>query len=94
MGLEGEGSGGRGGGKWGERGREVGVGYPPVHPLFFDLNKNISIYLQYKTIHAFRDITTRTRRFPETIVYSKKWSRWFEPLHGISYINNSIQYRT
>ena len=25
MGLEGEGSGGRGGGKWGERGREVGV---------------------------------------------------------------------
>ena len=41
MGLEGEGSGGRGGGKWvkgggkwGERGREVGVGYPPVHPLY------------------------------------------------------------
>ena len=22
-----------GGGKWGERGREVGIGYPPVHPL-------------------------------------------------------------
>ena len=38
--------------------------------IFFDLNKNISIYLRYKTIHAFRDITTRTRRFPETIVYS------------------------
>ena len=37
MGLEGEGRGGgsgvKGGGKWGERGREVGVGYPPVHPL-------------------------------------------------------------
>ena len=33
MGLEGEGSGGRGGGKWGERGREAGIGYPPVHPL-------------------------------------------------------------
>ena len=33
MGLEGEGSGGRGGGKWGERGREVGIGYPPVHSL-------------------------------------------------------------
>ena len=32
MGLEGEGSGG--GGKWGERGREVGVGYPPVHPSY------------------------------------------------------------
>ena len=33
MGFEGEGSGSKGGGKWGERGREVGVGYPPVHPL-------------------------------------------------------------
>ena len=31
--MEGEGSGGRGGGKWGERGREAGIGYPPVHPL-------------------------------------------------------------
>ena len=38
MGEKGEGSGGKGGGKWGERGREVGgrelgIGYPPVHPL-------------------------------------------------------------
>ena len=33
MGLEGEGSGGRGGGKLGERGRESGIGHPPVHPL-------------------------------------------------------------
>ena len=33
VGLEVEGSGGRGGGKWDERGREVGIGYPPVHPL-------------------------------------------------------------
>ena len=33
MGLEGEGSGVKGGGKWGERGREVWIGYPPVHPL-------------------------------------------------------------
>ena len=33
MGGEGEGSGVKGGGKWGERGREVGVAYPPVHPL-------------------------------------------------------------
>ena len=31
--MEGEGSGGRGVGKWGERGREAGIGYPPVHPL-------------------------------------------------------------
>ena len=30
MGEKGEGS---GGGKWGERGRELGMGYPPVHPL-------------------------------------------------------------
>ena len=36
MGGEGEGSGVKGGGKWGERGREVGVGYPPVHPLYKD----------------------------------------------------------
>ena len=33
VGGEGEGSGGRGGGKRVERGREVGIGYPPVHPL-------------------------------------------------------------
>ena len=33
MGGEGEGSGVKGGGKWGERGREVGLGTPPVHPL-------------------------------------------------------------
>ena len=46
MGLEGEGCGGRGGRKWGERGREVGIGYPPpppppppVHPLTTLLNK-------------------------------------------------------
>ena len=44
MGLEGEGSGGRGGGKWGERGREVGVGYPPVHPLY---NYNFFFILSY-----------------------------------------------
>ena len=31
--MEGDGSGDRGGGRWGERGREVGIGYPPVHPL-------------------------------------------------------------
>ena len=34
MGEKGEGSGGEGGGKWGERGRELGIGYPPVHPLY------------------------------------------------------------
>ena len=33
MGEKGEGSGGEGGGKWGKRGRELGMGYPPVHPL-------------------------------------------------------------
>ena len=45
MGLEGEGSGGRGGGKWGERGREVGVGYPPVHPLLIIFDKSQSTTL-------------------------------------------------
>ena len=40
MGEKGEGSGGKGGGNWRERGRELGgkgrelgMGYPPVHPL-------------------------------------------------------------
>ena len=33
MGEKGEGSGGKGGGNLGERGRELGMGYPPVHPL-------------------------------------------------------------
>ena len=33
MGEKGEGTGGKGGGNWGERGRELGMGYPPVHPL-------------------------------------------------------------
>ena len=32
MGEKGEGSGGEGGGKWGERGRELGMGYPPCPP--------------------------------------------------------------
>ena len=35
MGEKGEGSGGEGGGNWGERGRELGIGYPPVHPLHY-----------------------------------------------------------
>ena len=35
MGEKGEGSGGEGGGKWGKRGRELGMGYPPVHPLWY-----------------------------------------------------------
>ena len=34
VGVKGEGSGGKGGGKWVERGRELGIGYPPVHPLY------------------------------------------------------------
>ena len=33
MGEKGEGSEAEGGGKWGERGRELGMGYLPVHPL-------------------------------------------------------------
>ena len=32
VGFKGEGTGGQGGGKWGPRGREAGIGYPPVHP--------------------------------------------------------------
>ena len=41
MGEKGEGSGGKGGGKWGERGRELGMGYPPVHPLINIEHKQI-----------------------------------------------------
>ena len=48
MGLEGEGSGGGGGvGKLGERGREVGIGYPPVHPL-----STVTVYI-YTEAHKF-----------------------------------------
>ena len=35
MGGEGEGSGVKGGGKWGWRGREVGIGYPLSTPSHF-----------------------------------------------------------
>ena len=42
----------KGGGKWGERGREVGIGYPPVHPLTFQTegvhnSSYIYIFLYY-----------------------------------------------
>ena len=43
MGGEGEGSGVKGGGKWGERGREVGVGYSPVHPLMYADNCRLNL---------------------------------------------------
>ena len=36
MGEKGEGSGGEGGGKWGERGRELGMGYPLSTPSFYN----------------------------------------------------------
>ena len=42
VGMEGEGSGGRGVGKWGERGREVGNGYPLSTP---SLPRSIVSYL-------------------------------------------------
>ena len=49
MGERGEVSGGEGGGNWVERGRELGMGYPPVHPLrhshFQQEKKSISIYV-------------------------------------------------
>ena len=38
MGEKGEGSGGEWGGNWEERGRELGMGYLPVHHLFFRRN--------------------------------------------------------
>ena len=50
MGLEGEGSGGRGGGKWGERGREVGIGYPLSIPSVFVFTCLTQIRLQYGAV--------------------------------------------
>ena len=55
MGEKGEGSGGEGGGNWGERGRELGMGYPPVHPLYTGIvhymyEINTRIYLPEKVI--------------------------------------------
>ena len=60
MGEKGEGSGGEGGGKWGRRGgkwgewgRELGIGYPPVHPLAYPLHHGGSfqccILMSYRT---------------------------------------------
>ena len=40
MGLEGEGSVGRGGGKWGERGREVGIRTTPLSTPSVEAFKN------------------------------------------------------
>ena len=50
MGLEGEGSGGRGGGKWGEWGREVGTGYPLSNPSSEEAC-NIKINMYNKHFH-------------------------------------------
>ena len=62
VGLEGEGSGGRGGGKWGERGREVGVGYPPVHPLNNAKYYIIHNRMKYETYTHNRGITNLVPR--------------------------------
>ena len=35
----------REGGKWEGKGREVGIGYPPVHPLIYR-DRQISLYPQ------------------------------------------------
>ena len=53
MGENGEGSGGEGGGKWGKRGRELGMGYPPVHPLVTGSRRNISKY-RFVLLNVYR----------------------------------------
>ena len=60
VGLEGEGSGGRGGGKRGERGREVGIGYPLSTPSYFISNvSKISRFQEnatnYKNVHSYNN---------------------------------------
>ena len=56
MGLEGEGSGGREGEKWGERGREVGIGYPLSTPSLKTKIKIILTLIKHLVIvaHKFR----------------------------------------
>ena len=53
MGEKGEGSGGEGGGKWGERGRELGMWYPPVHPLIL-IDRSQQILCTIKVIPILR----------------------------------------
>ena len=63
MGGEGEGSGVKGGGKWGERGREVGVGYPPVHPLNKASIRTKMVDIDSKEKNAFSATTVERIRF-------------------------------
>ena len=41
MGEKGEGSGGERGGKWGERGRELGMGYPLSTPSYDGISEKL-----------------------------------------------------
>ena len=47
MGEKGDGSGGQGGGKWGERGRELGMGYPLSTPSLY---LNLTSYSRADTV--------------------------------------------
>ena len=61
MGEKGEGSGGEGGGKWGERGRELEMGHPPVHPLISFLRCCASVEpasREHCQRHFHRDLKT------------------------------------
>ena len=53
MGEEGEGSGVKGGGKWGERGREVGIRYPPPCPPPFCTKHNVPNFLAFQSFWMF-----------------------------------------
>ena len=53
MGEKGEGSGGEGGGKWGERGRELGMGYPMTTPSDFVSSPCLKIKRKHR-----RDVKT------------------------------------
>ena len=80
VGLEGEGSGGRWGGKWGERGREVGIGYPPVHPLLYGPADQILVIIA-KTLGQLRmgvqasvhaEIITKSSSMSKLCVYDQR----------------------
>ena len=58
----------KGGGKWGERGREVGVGYPPVHPLLYSYTiMLIGLSDSIKVVSAFLSADTTSRQILQSI---------------------------
>ena len=73
MGEKGEGSGGEGGGKWGERGRELGMGYPPVHPLLDKLEMGTSLCYVTVTLKCQEKIVNILFLYKDISFYKKMY---------------------